>query len=284
VRLLSSNGKDFNKRFPEIVEAIARLPRRQLILDGEIVALDSQGRSSFQKLQAYALGEEKPPLAFYAFDLLREDGKNLTREPWSERRARLDRCLSQATDPVRFSASLGSDARKLLKEVRRLGLEGLIAKRRTSIYEPGRRSGAWVKIKCLKMQEFVIGGYTPPGGARAHFGALLIGYYEGARLIFCGKVGTGFDHAVLKMLHARMTALEQAACPFANLPETKSSRWSPTLTAREMKRCHWTRPALVAQIRFTEWTDDDKLRHPVFLGLREDKTARLVKRERAAKS
>jgi len=283
VKLLSSNGKDFNERFPEIVEGVARLPGRGLILDGEIVAFDPKGRSSFQKLQAYALGEEKPPLAFYVFDLLHENGRDLLRERWTERRVRLEECLRDAGEPVRFSAALGKDAPKLLKEVARLGLEGLIGKREISAYEPGGRSGAWVKLKCLQMQEFVIGGYTPPGGTRTYFGALLIGYYEGRRLIFCGKAGTGFDHAVLKMLHAKMKELEQTACPFANLPETKSSRWSPTLTAREMKRCHWVRPALVAQIRFTEWTDDGKLRHPVFLGLREDKTPRQVRRERPAK-
>ncbi len=227
VKLLSRNGKEFNARFPAIAEGVARLRDRRLILDGEIVALDDKGRSSFHKLQAYALGEEKPPLAFYVFDLLHQEGRDLRREPWLERRARLEECLASAEEPVRFSAALGHDARKLLKEVGRLGLEGLIGKREHSIYESGRRSGAWVKIKCLQMQEFVIGGYTQPGGTRAHFGALLIGYYDGTRLMYCGKVGTGFQEATLAMLHGKMKKLEQAGCPFVNLAETKSSRSSP---------------------------------------------------------
>jgi len=283
VELLSSNGKRFNERFPEIADAVAQLAEETLILDGEIVALDERGRSSFQMLQAYDIGKTKSPLAFYVFDLLQRGKDELLNEPLSKRRELLEQCIANAGEPLRMSSPLGGSAHALLKEVQRLGLEGIIAKRDRSHYEPGQRSGDWVKIKCVQEQEFVIGGYSPPGGTRKHFGALLIGYYEAKQLRFCGKVGTGFDQALLRSLHARMQALEQVDCPFVNLPETKSSRWSPTLTAREMKKCHWLEPKLVAQIRFTEWTDEDKLRHPVFLGLREDKNASEVGRERAGK-
>ena len=177
----------------------------------------------------------------------------------------MKKILSKAQEPIRFSGPLGNDAKKLLPEIAKLGLEGLIGKRAGSGYEAGRRSGAWVKIKCQQVQEFVIGGYTPPGGTRTHFGALLIGYYKGGKLVYGGKVGTGFDQKLLAMLHAKLRKLEQRECPFATKPEEK--------------KCHWVKPALVAQIRFTEWTTDGRLRHPAFLGMREDKSPRQVKRE-----
>jgi bifunctional non-homologous end joining protein LigD len=280
VRLFSSNGKDLSARFPEIAEAVARLPASAAALDGEIVALDGEGRSSFQLLQALEIGEKRPPLAYYIFDLLHYDGANLLAKPLGERRKKLTALLRNAAEPVRESAEIRGDPEKLLAEVRRRGLEGIVGKLRDSRYEPGRRSHSWIKLKSVAEQELVIGGYTPPEGTRLHFGALLIGYYQGKELRFAGKVGTGFNAALLKLLYEKMRGLHRSSCPFANLPEREQGRWAQNITPREMKRCHWVKPELVCQIRFAEWTQDGKLRHPVFLGLREDKKAIQVVRER----
>ena len=282
VRLFSSNAKDFTKRFPEIAEGISSLPARGAILDGEIVALDAEGRSSFQLLQAIELGEERPPIAFYAFDLLSLDGVKCLDQPLRSRRERLATLLRGAEEPIRYSAAIKGDPRRLLQEIARRGLEGIIGKERDSVYEPGRRSRAWIKLKCLHEQEFVIGGYTPPEGTRQHFGALLVGYYEKEALRFAGKVGTGFNEALLKSLHRKMQALSREACPFAGMPGTTRSRWSKSIGSPET--LHWVEPRIVCQLRFTAWTHDGKLRHPVFLGVREDKDAREVVRERPAAS
>ena len=280
VQLLSRNGKDFAKRFPEIAEAVAGLSARSAILDGEIVALDEEGRSSFQLLQALEIGKERPPLAYYVFDLLHLDGADLTAQPLTERRAQLNALLRGAPEPIRESSEIRGNPKKLLAEVRKRGLEGLIGKRRDSIYEPGRRSPTWIKLKCVAEQELVIGGYTAPEGSRSHFGALIVGYYAGDSLRFAGKVGTGFNATLLKSLHAAMDKLARKTCPFANLPERKQGRWSQNITPREMKLCTWIEPKLVCQVRFTEWTNDGKLRHPSFLGLRDDKAASEVIREK----
>ena len=177
VRLFSRNEKDLREKFPEVVDGIARLSAEEAIIDGEIVALDSKGRSSFQLLQARELGRERPAIYYYAFDLLQLNGKDLRNAPLVDRKARLEELLKKPPDVLRFSASLGGNAARLLKQARRLGLEGLIGKRTDSVYESGRRSGAWIKLKLNREQEFVIGGYTKPEGSRKNFGALLIGCY-----------------------------------------------------------------------------------------------------------
>jgi bifunctional non-homologous end joining protein LigD len=281
VRLLSRNEKDFGKKFPEIVDAIAGLKVDQTVIDGEIVALDEKGISSFQLLQAFELGEKRPPIFFYAFDLLQLSGTDLRGQTLIQRKAELEKVLGKKTGLIRFSASLGNDAKKLLKQAKKLGLEGLIGKRKDSVYETGKRSGAWIKLKLHREQEFVIGGYTDPEGARKNFGALLVGFYEKEKLKFCGKVGTGFDTKLLAHLHSRFQKISREDCPFVNLPETRGSRYSPRITASEMKKCHWIEPEMVCQIKFSEWTRDEKLRQPVFLGLREDKNADEVVREKA---
>lgn len=278
--LLSRNEKDLGAKFPDLREALGQLDRNA-ILDGEIVALDAKGRSSFQLLQAYELGEERPPLYYYAFDLLRLDGRDLRGLPLPERKAALEKLLGSVADPIRFSAGLGSDAAPLLDQSRKLGLEGLIGKRLDSRYESGRRSGAWIKLKLLREQEFVIGGYTDPGGSRKHLGALIVGVYDRKKLRFCGKVGTGFSHALLRSLSAQLKKLARPGCPFSDLPQPRDQRWGQAITAAEMRRCHWVKPTLVAQVKFSEWTRDGHLRQPVFLGLREDKPAREVRMEKA---
>jgi len=284
VQLFSRNEKDFTRRFPDIAKAVAGLPVPAVALDGEIVALDAEGRPSFQMLQGLEIGEERPPLAFYIFDLLQEGDEKLVNRPLHERRERLEKVMRDAKEPLRYSAEIRGNPRKLLDEVGRRGLEGIIGKERDSIYEAGRRSRAWIKLKCVAEQELVIGGYTPPEGARKHFGALLVGYFQkGGQLRFAGKVGTGFNAALLKSLFQKMRAVARKSCPFANLPEKQQGRWAQNITPGEMKRCHWVEPKLVCQVRFTEWTHDGKLRHPVFLGLREDKDAREVVREKPAR-
>lgn len=280
VALFSRNQKDFGGKFPEIADAIAQLPVKQAVIDGEIVALDKHGVSSFQLLQGIEIGE-RPPLYFYAFDLLQLNGADCRGKTMVERKAQLEKILKNAPPILRFSASLGDDAEKLLKQAKKLGLEGLIGKRQDSTYEAGKRSGAWIKLKLHRDQEFVIGGYTDPEGSREHFGALLVGFYEGKKLKFCGKVGTGFNTRLLASLHSQFKEIPRNDCPFANLPEPRGSRYSPGLTAAEMKRCHWVQPKMVCQIKFSEWTQDGKLRQPVFLGLREDKEAGDVVRETA---
>lgn len=282
VQLLSRNEKDFVGRFPEIAEAMAGLDVEEAVLDGEIVALKPDGTPSFQLLQALEMGEKRPPLAYYLFDVLQLNGEDLTKKTLQERRARLEAVMASASEPLRYSATIEGDPEKLLAEVRRRGLEGLIGKERDSLYEVGLRSRSWIKLKCIQEQEFVIGGYTPPEGARQHFGALLVGVYEKKALRFSGKVGTGFTSAMLQKLHRQMRALKQDDCPFSNLPEREQGRWAQNITPREMSQCHWVEPRLVCQVRFTEWTAEGKLRHPAFVGFREDKEATKVIRERAA--
>ena len=279
VELKSRNKNDLSARFSDLVDPLRALPAREFVLDGEAVALDDEGRSSFQCLQAREMERVKRPIYFYLFDILQLDGKDLTSLPLHARRAILEKLVSDAGDPLRFSGELGGDPKKLLQEVHRLGLEGIIGKLRDSVYEPGRRSGAWLKIKSVNEQEFVIGGYTPPQGARQYFGAILVGYYEKKKLLFAGKVGTGFDTKMLALLYKKFKKEERDDCPFADLPSKQGGQWVQGITPGMMRKMHWLNPVFVAQIKFGEWTRDLKLRQPVFLGLREDKKPSEVVRE-----
>jgi len=272
VSLLSRNQNDLSARFPEIVDVIKNLPAEESVIDGEVVALDDEGRSSFQLLQALEMEGRKSPVYFYAFDLLQLDGKSLLSLPLEARKNVLEKLCASSGDPrIRYSGAIGGDASQLLREVRRHGLEGIIGKLRNSVYEPGRRSGAWIKLKCVNEQEFVIGGFTPPQGARKHFGAVLVGYYKNRDLIFAGKVGTGFTTKSLATFHKKFRAEERADCPFVDLPSKQNGQWVLGITPSMMKKIHWINPKFVAEIKFAEWTRDKKLRAPVFLGLREDK-------------
>jgi bifunctional non-homologous end joining protein LigD len=279
VSLLSRNQNELSGRFPEIVEAVKNLPVRECVIDGEVVALDDKGRSSFQLLQAREMEGRKSPVYFYAFDLLQLDGKSLIELPLETRKAVLEKLCADAGDPIRYSGAIGSDAKALLDEVKRRGLEGIIGKQRNSIYEPGRRSGAWIKLKCVAQQEFVIGGYTPPQGARKHFGAILVGYYDKNRLVFAGKVGTGFTAKSLSILHKKFQKEARDDCPFVDLPSKQNGQWVQGITPSMMRKMHWVNPVFVCEIKFAEWTRDKKLRAPVFLGLREDKKPTEVVRE-----
>jgi bifunctional non-homologous end joining protein LigD len=279
--LISRNGNKLDSRFPEIAKAVKDLPVRECVIDGEVVALDEDGRSSFQLLQALEIEGRKAPLRFYAFDLLQLNGKSLLGVPLEQRKQVLAKICESVGDPIRYSGEISGDVKSLLAEVKRRGLEGLIGKQRNSVYEPGRRSGTWIKLKCVNEQEFVIGGYTPPAGSRKHFGAILVGYYEGGKLKFAGKVGSGFTAKSLSMLYKKFREEERSDCPFIDLPSKQRGEWVQGITPSMIKKMHWVNPEFVAEIKFAEWTRDGKLRQPVFLGLREDKSATEVKREAA---
>jgi bifunctional non-homologous end joining protein LigD len=281
VSLISRNENKLDGRFPEIAAAVKDLPVRECVIDGEVVALDEEGRSSFQLLQALEMEGRKAPLRFYVFDLLQLDGKSLLGLPLEQRKQVLAKICEDVGDPVRYSGEISGDVKSLLAEVKRRGLEGLIAKQRNSVYEPGRRTGAWIKLKCVNDQEFVIGGYTPPGGSRKYFGAILVGYYDNGKLKFAGKVGSGFTGKSLSMLYKKFREEERDDSPFVDLPSKQGGEWVQGITPSMMKKMHWVNPKFVAEIKFAEWTRDGKLRQPVFLGVREDKSATEVKREAA---
>jgi bifunctional non-homologous end joining protein LigD len=279
VSLISRNENELRARYPDVAEAVKNLSVNECVIDGEVVALDEEGRSSFQLLQALEMEGRKWPVRFYVFDLLQLNGRSLIGLPLSARKELLAQVCENVGDPIRYSGEIGGDAGPLLAEVRRRGLEGLIGKLRDSVYEPGRRSGAWIKLKCLNEQEFVIGGFTPPQGARQHFGAILVGYFEKKRFLFAGKVGTGFDTKSLASLHKKLRSEKRDDCPFADLPSKQGGEWVQGITPSMMRRITWVNPVFVCQVKFAEWTRDGKLRQPVFLGLREDKKPSEVVRE-----
>ena len=280
VSLISRNENELAGRFAEVAADIRALPIDDCVIDGEVVALDEKGGSSFQLLQAHEMEGRRAPIYYYVFDLLQAARKSLIGLPLERRKDLLSSLCEGAADSIRFSGEIGGDPVALLREVKRLGLEGVIGKQRGSVYEPDRRSGAWIKLKCVNEQEFVIGGFTPPQGARKHFGAVLVGYYEKKRLLFAGKVGTGFNTKLLASLHKELKAEKRNDCPFADLPSKQGGQWVQGITPTMMRQIEWVNPVLVCQVKFSEWTRDGKLRQPVFLGLREDKKPAEVVRER----
>ncbi|MDB6003505.1 MAG: polymerase LigD, ligase domain protein [Prosthecobacter sp.] len=275
VKLWSRAENDFTLRFPAVAEALAALNVKSALVDGELVVADEEGRPSFQLIQN---ADASTPVRAFLFDLLEVNGRDLRDQPLVERRKRLAALLPKNGATLCFSTELSGPPQQLLAEVAERGLEGLIAKRRDSVYEAGRRSGAWRKIKCNLEQEFVIGGFTAPKGSRSHFGSLLIGYYDGKELTYAGKAGTGFTAKALSSVYEQMLALRVEKCPFKSLP-IHGGRWGATLTRDDVAHCIWVKPQLVAQVHFTGWTEDGVLRHPAFLGMREDKRAREVVRE-----
>ncbi|MEY2508543.1 MAG: bifunctional non-ous end joining protein LigD [Verrucomicrobiota bacterium] len=279
VSLISRNGNELRARYPEVAEAMKALPVDECVLDGEVVALDPEGRSSFQLLQGVEMQGRESPICFYVFDLMQLNGRALTGLRLTARKEILAQLCSNVGDPIRYSGEIGGDARTLLGEVQRRGLEGLIGKLRDSVYEAGRRSGAWIKLKCVNEQEFVIGGFTPPQGARQHFGAVLVGYYDKKKFLFAGKVGTGFNTKSLASLHRKLKGERRDDCPFADLPSKQGGQWVQGITPSMMRKIEWVNPVFVCQVKFAEWTRDAKLRQPVFLGLREDKKPAQVVRE-----
>lgn len=243
VQIRSRNDKDLTSTYPTIAAAGRRLRADQVVLDGEIVAVDSKGRPSFQALQHRAT-HPGHAIAFYAFDLLHLAGKDLTGAPLQERRAGLPEVLNHSG--ILMSTELPGTPAQVIAAVQSLGLEGVIAKRRTSPYTPGEHHTAWVKLKLDKQQEFVVGGYRPgPNGVDA----LLVGFYDGKDLRFAGKVRAGFTPHVRREVFAQLKPLHLDRCPFVDLPNSKTSHWGGGVTAEEMKEMQWLRPKLVAQVR-----------------------------------
>jgi DNA ligase D-like protein (predicted ligase) len=271
--LWSRNEKPLSSTYPEVVDAVAARVPPGTVLDGEIVAFDG-AQTSFERLQG-RIGLHDPIAALasgiavflYVFDVLVLDGYDVTGLPLSTRK----RLLREAVDvggSLRMSTHRNTDGEAFLKEACERGWEGLVAKRSDAPYRPGRRSPDWLKLKCVHGQELVIGGWTDPEGARFGFGALLVGYHDGGRLRYAGKVGTGFDHRVIADLGERFRGLHAARSPFDDKIHERG--------------IHWLRPELVAQVGFSEWTREGKLRHPRYLGLRDDKAAQDVVREEPA--
>jgi bifunctional non-homologous end joining protein LigD len=271
VVLWSRRGNGFTARFPEIAHACEKLPPDTLI-DGEVIAIDEAGQVSFNALQH---SRPRAHLQFYAFDVLVHRGRNVLRLPLEARRELLAEALAKVEYPVLCSTPFEARPADLIRAAKELELEGIIAKRKSSCYEPGRRSGAWLKFKINRSQEFVIGGYTLGNP----FDALIVGCYEGGELGYVSKVRNGFNPPLRRELHQFFDGLETGRCPFVNLPEASRSRWDYSLTKEEMENCRWLKPRLVAQIEFTEWTPDGHLRHASFAGLRDDKEAREIRRE-----
>ncbi|HEX6137142.1 MAG TPA: DNA ligase D [Casimicrobiaceae bacterium] len=269
VRMVSRSARDWTAEFPSLARALARLPVESAWLDGEVVVLDAEGRSSFQRLQNALSGTSAATISYFAFDLLYLNGVDLRGVALTARKRLLEELLASAPASVRYSQHFAAPGRAFLENVCALGLEGMVSKRADLPYRPGR-GPAWQKVKCARRRELAIGGYTDPAGSRAGFGALLLGFHEeDGRLTYCGKVGTGFDTALLESLGASLRAIVRSKAPFHNPPQ-----------GAEARRAHWVEPTLVAEVSFAEWTGDGTLRHPVFGRLRPDVRASDVLRER----
>ena len=275
VRLRSRTGVEVTARYPEVATAVAGLPGGDLALDGEIVALDDNGRPSFHRLQRrmhltrdVAAAAARVPATAYVYDCLALDGRDLRSLPLLERKAFL-RAILRTRGAVRYTDHVDGNGAAFLETACAAGLEGVIAKRADSPYRGGRRT-EWRKIKCHRRQEFVIGGYTDPKGTRPHLGAVHLGVYDGRTLVYVGRVGSGLDTAALRDLHGRLRALASDRCPF--------TRGAPARGRGD----HWVRPELVCEVRFGEWTPDGSVRHPIFLGLRPDRLPHQVRREEPA--
>ncbi len=277
--LITRNAKDKTKQFPEIVADLKKLPGktgRVYVLDGEIVALLDGEPARFQELQS-RMHVENPtaikrltrdlPAAFIVFDLLVDGEDILLNEPWSERRARLEKRLARKRLPAIRVSETSTDAAAMLEEAQAHGWEGLMAKRVAAPYRPGQRSKDWLKLKLERRHEFVVGGYTEPRNSREHIGAILLGYYDDdGNLIYAGHTGGGFTRKLLNDMYTRLHRLERKTSPFSTTPQTN-------------EKPHWVRPEVVVEVKFYEWTRDGKLRQPIFLGIREDKDAGEVRRE-----
>ncbi len=270
--LYSRNGKNFNRRFPQIAEVLGNLPANSVI-DGEIVALDDSGRPDFHRLQHSTA--EASRIRYFVFDLLIWKGRDLTNAPLNERR-HVMRSIKLGSPRIRLSEQFNAPVGQVVAAVRQQRLEGVVAKRKDSLYEPGKRSGSWTKLRINQGQEFVIGGFIPgPRGVDS----IIVGYYRGKDLVYVARVRNGFVPATRRMVYGKLKPLITDKCPFVNLPETGRTRWGEILDAEKMKQCVWVRPKLVAVIEFLEWTEADRLRHSKFVALREDKSPQDVVKE-----
>jgi bifunctional non-homologous end joining protein LigD len=267
--LWSRNARDWTGRFPGIAAAAARLPVREALLDGEVAVLLPNGTTSFQALQNELTGGGQGRLVYFVFDLLHVDGQDLTGATLEVRKRALARIVgSRQAGAVRYSSHVVGEGAAFFEAACRRSLEGIVSKRRDRPYEPGRGQG-WLKVKCVRRQEFVVGGFTEPKGTRTGLGALLLGVHDDTGgLVYAGKVGTGFTVASVAKLREKLDRIRIPESPFRRPPPGASA-------------ARWVKPELVAEVGFTEWTEDGRLRHPAFRGLREDKPAREIVRERA---
>src|SRR6266478_6714187 len=277
VNLYSRTKKSFNSKFTYIADALADLPSGTVV-DGELVAIDKDGRPSFNLLQNFRTGTSR--IQFYVFDLLCLNNRDTTKLPLIERRELL-KTLVFKDQRIKIVDYVEAQPTELLSAVREQHLEGIVGKRKDSLYQPGKRTGAWIKFRVNCGQELVIGGYLP--GTHG-LDSIIVGYYKGDDLIYVARVRNGFVPASRRHLFEKLRPLVISECPFINLPEKHRSRWGEGMTADEMKKCVWVKPKLVAQIEFLEWTEADHLRHSKFVGLRADKDAREVVKEHGGKT
>ena len=269
--LYSKQGKLLTSQFMQIASELEKLPA-ETVLDGELVALDENGVPQFNLLQYYRAGSSH--LMYFAFDILVHKGRDVTTLPLSERQSLLRSNVKRG--PHVQVAECTENLEGLERFVHEQKLEGIVAKRSDSRYEPGRRPGSWVKLRFNCRQEFVIGGYTP-----SHLGvdALLVGFYQDNELRFAGSVRAGLNPPMRRAVHDQIKRLQIGKCPFVNLPDRRVGAWGQGITAEKMKECIWLRPTTVGEIEFAEWTPDERLRHASFVGLRDDKEASKVVRE-----
>lgn len=272
VHLLSRNGKDFSKKFPAVFAALKHALPVGTALDGELIAFDENGQPSFSAMQD---ASTETDVVLFAFDVLFHAGKDVRGLPLSDRLALLESAFVHSAR-LQLAAHFPGPVDQFVSAVRKMGGEGVIAKRLSSLYEPEKRSGAWSKFRLNIGQEFVIGGFTLAGHG---VDALVVGFYEAGALIYTARVRAGLVPPTRRELYTRLKALIVSNCPFANLPEANSGRWGQGLTASKMAECVWVKPILIANCEFLEWTDSNHVRHIKFVGLRDDKDPRKVTRE-----
>jgi bifunctional non-homologous end joining protein LigD len=270
VTLLSRNLKDVTTQYKSVARSVAQLTADSVLVDGEIVAVDAEGRPSFQALHHQAAHA----IAYYAFDLLHHDGRDLLKTPLDERRVKLARLLEGGA--VLNSDPLPGTAAQIEQAVRALRLEGVVAKKRHSLYEPGRRSGSWIKVKFNRRQEFVVGGFKPNENSLE---SLVVGYYAGGKLLFAGRVRAGITPRDRDVLFRRIAPDLTTRCPFVNLPSTNTGHWGEGVTAEDMTKLRWVKPKVVVEVSFVEWTRDNALRHSEFIAIRDDKNPADVTRD-----
>lgn len=268
-RFWSRNGKDWTEKFPNLAQALKTFPATTAILDGEVMVVDKAGRSSFQKLQQAMGKSETTAFVFEIFDLIYLEGYSLTQTPLRERKLVLEQLLAsaKAKGPLRFSDHVEGNGPQFFKQACEYGLEGIVSKLADSLYESTRNRN-WLKTKCIKRQEFVIAGYTPSKKGFPGFGSLILGVYDKGKLVYSGRVGTGFSIKQRLELQKKLDRISQSSLPFAVKPKDPG-----------LRDAHWAKPQLVAEVEFTEWTADGSVRHPSFQGLREDKKPAEVVRE-----
>lgn len=273
VSLFSRRHKSFNRQYPYLVEALGDLPEGTVV-DGEVVAIDESGRPNFNLLQSFR--SQASRIRYFIFDMLVCDNRDLTTLPLDERRKLTKSILKPRSDRIRIAEQFETSANDMLGAVCQQQLEGVVAKRKDSLYEPGKRTGSWVKFRINRAQELVIGGFIP--GSHG-LDSIIVGYYRSNELVYVARVRNGFVPATRRHVYEKLKPLVASKCLFVNLPETGRARWGDILDAEKMKKCVWVRPELVGVVEFLDWTEADRLRHARFVALRDDKNPREIVKE-----